>query len=66
MKTVVVLPGHRNLLLLNLLQLPLEVLHSQFRLHNKGIPRRIIFRHILPNAMGPIIVNATLTVAVIS
>jgi peptide/nickel transport system permease protein len=25
--------------------------------------RRIIFRHILPNAMGPIIVNATLTVA---
>ena len=26
--------------------------------------RRIIFRHILPNAMGPIIVNATLTVAI--
>jgi peptide/nickel transport system permease protein len=26
--------------------------------------RRIIFRHLLPNAIGPIIVNATLTVAV--
>jgi peptide/nickel transport system permease protein len=26
--------------------------------------RRIIFRHLVPNAIGPIIVNATLTVAV--
>jgi len=26
-------------------------------------PARIMFRHILPNALGPIIVNATLTVA---
>jgi peptide/nickel transport system permease protein len=26
--------------------------------------RRIIFRHLLPNSMGPIIVNATITVAV--
>ena len=28
-----------------------------------GSDKRIIFRHILPNTMGPIIVNATLTVA---
>ena len=28
-----------------------------------GSDKRIIFRHILPNTMGPIIVNATLTIA---